>query len=69
MSELIVASKLKKGKASRNNQGLTFCRPGFKTPNLQKTKVCPDCGFHVRGANHENGQHHLSGKNGRLTVK
>jgi len=31
-------------------------------------KYCADCGFKVRGENHENGQHHKSGKNGRCQV-
>ena len=31
-------------------------------------KVCPTCGFKVRTKNHDEGQHHKSGSNGKLTI-
>lgn len=28
-----------------------------------KTPRCEECGFHIRGEKHEQGEHHLQGKN------
>lgn len=34
----------------------------------QKKVKCPECGFRIRGKNHENGPHHKGGKNGKAKV-
>lgn len=52
-----------------SNQGLTYCRPEkARQPLLAKInqsdggKHCPTCHFRVRGANHDQGSQHTSGK-------
>ena len=50
---------------NEQQHGLTYCRPDFKAPNLQKQNRCPDCGFKKRGVNHAEGIHCKQGKNAR----
>ena len=33
---------------------------------LVARQLCAICGFKIRGANHEQGEHHLTGRNGHL---
>ncbi len=34
-----------------------------------KNPRCPQCGFHIRGKEHEDGIHHKVGKSGKATIK
>lgn len=46
---------------TKNEQGLTFCRPEMKGKGLcarTSQKRCQDCGLMMRGKNHKNGIHH-----------
>lgn len=40
-----------------------------KTSVITIRPRCPACGFKIRGANHENGRHHISGMKGKCEIK
>jgi hypothetical protein len=55
----------KKAITQRQKQGLTFCRKGYKAPNLARKNRCDKCGFTIRGINHLSGIHCRNGTDGR----
>lgn len=51
-------SKLGKKEKSRQERGQAKQRARMCIDNGIRTNICPDCGFHVRGAAHKEGSQH-----------
>lgn len=49
--------------AKKNEKRRNTCKPK-RTPE-NNPRMCPDCGFLMRGKNHNEGVHHQQGKGGK----